>query len=98
MYPFQSVPEITDLLNFVAARANEKWKILGLQLKINLQQLNSIEEKCKQTSLCYAEIFQLWKNNGDPPFTRGTIIRALKARVVGEYQLADELQEKFCKQ
>ena len=96
--PFQSVPAISDLLNLVAARANEKWKLLGLQLKLSLQQLNSIEEKCKQAILCYAEIFQLWQNKGDPPFTWGTIINTLKAPSVGEAKLAAELQEMLHKQ
>ena len=96
--PLQSAPEITDLLNMIAARANEKWKVIGLQLKLNLQQLNSIDEKYKQTILCYAEMFQVWKNKGDPPFTWDTIIDALKAPMVGEAQLATELQESLCKQ
>ena len=96
--PLQSAPEITDLLNMIAARANEKWKVVGLQLKLSLQLLNSIDEKYKQTVLCYAEMFQVWKNNGDPPFTWGTIIDALKAPIVGEAQLATELQESLCKQ
>ena len=96
--PLQSAPEITDLLNLIAARANEKWKVVGLQLKLSLQLLNSIDEKYKQTVLCYAEMFQVWKNNGDPPFTWGTIIDALKAPIVGEAQLATELQESLSKQ
>ena len=97
--PLQSAPEITDLLNLIAARAMQwKWKVVGLQLKISLQLLNSIDEKYKQTVLCYAEMFQVWKNNGDSPFTWGTIIDALKAPIVGEAQLATELQESLCKQ
>ena len=96
--PLQSVPDITDLLDRAAARACEKWKIIGLKLKISLQQLNSIEERYRQAILCYAEIFQLWKNKGDPSYTWGTIIAVLKAPSVGEAQLATELQEWLCKQ
>ena len=96
--PLESVPDITDLLDKVAASANEKWKIVGLKFKISLQQLNSIDEKYKQAILCYAEVFQLWKNKGDPPFTWGTIIDVLKAPSVGEAQLATELQEWLRKQ
>ena len=91
--PLQSVPNIADLLDKVAARANEKWKIVGLKLKISLQQLNSIDEKYKQAILCYAEVFQLWQNKGDPSFTWSTIIAVLQAPSVGEAQLATELQE-----
>ena len=96
--PLQSAPEITDLLNKVAARANEKWKILGLQLKLSFAELKSIHEEHKQASLCYAEMFQLWKNKHDPPFTWGTIFDALKAPIVDETRLATELQEWLCKQ
>ena len=94
----QSAPKIKDLLNKVAARANEKWKSVGLQLDMELPELNTIEDRINQANLCYAEMFQLWKTKGDPPFTWGTIIDALKAPSVGETQLATELQDWLCKQ
>ena len=94
----QSAPEIKDLLNKVAVRANDKWKSVGLQLDMELPELNTVEKQNKEASLCYAELFRLWKNNGDPPYTWDTIIDALKAPLVGEAQLATELQEWLCKQ
>ena len=97
--PLQSAPEIKDLLNKVAVRANDKWKSVGLQLDMELPELNTIEDKHnKEANLCYAELFRLWKNNGDPSYTWATIIDALKAPLVGEAKLATELQEWLCKQ
>ena len=91
--PLQSAPEIKDLHNKVAARALHKWKRLGTQLNIDYLKLTSIEEKHKDAFDCYAELFQLWKSKGDPPFTWGTIIDALTAPSVEEIELATQLQD-----
>lgn len=96
--PLQSAPKIKDLLNKVAAKAIDKWISLGLQLDMELPELNTIEDKHKEAIPRYAELFRLWKNKGDPPFTWGTIIDALNAPIVGEAKLATELQESLCKQ
>ena len=91
--PLQSAPEIKELHNKVAARALHKWKRLGTQLDIDFSKLTSVEEKHINSFDCYAEIFQLWKSKGDPPYTLHTIIDALKAPSVEETELATELQE-----
>ena len=82
-----------DLHNKVAARALPKWKRLGIQLNIDFSKLKSIEKEHIDSFDCYAEVFQLWKSKGDPPFTWETIIDALKAPSVRETELATELQE-----
>ena len=91
--PLQSAPETKDQHNKVAARAPDKWKRLGTQLNIDYSKLKSIEKEHKDAFDCYAEVFQLWKNKGDPPFIWDTIIDALKAPSVEEIELATELQE-----
>ena len=93
--PLQSPPEIKDLHNKVAAKALHKWKRLGIQLKLDFSKLKSIEKEHKDAFDCYAEIFQLWKSKGDPPYTWATIIDALKAPSVEETELATELQDSF---
>ena len=89
--PLQGTPEIKDLHNKVAAKAPDKWKRLGTQLNIDYSKLKSIEKE--HAFDCYAEVFQLWKNKGDPPFIWATIIDALKAPSVEEIELVTELQE-----
>ena len=42
---------------------------------------------------CFAEVFDLWERRGSPPFTWATNIDALRADIVGEVQLAYELEQ-----
>ena len=91
--PLEKQPEQPDLLNQVAAKATDKWKKLGLQLKIENHKLKNIQRENPGDSLdCYAEMFELWKKHGSPPYTWRTIIDALRAGIVGEIHLADELK------
>ena len=84
-------PEYFDLLHKVAARATDKWKYMGLQLDIPMDQLNSMT--ATDPISCYADVFNWWQKNGSPPYTWATIIDALRAPIVGEVQLAHELEE-----
>ena len=76
----------------MAARATDKWEWIGLQLDIEYHQLKTIS-KSQDYRSCYAEVFSMWQKSGDPPFTWATIIEVLKAPIVGEDQLAKELEE-----
>ena len=89
--PLNRPPEHYTLLNKVAVDAMDKWKKIGLALDIPMGQLNSITTT--DPILCYADIFNWWQRNGSPPYTWATIIDALRAPIVGEVQLAHELEE-----
>ena len=89
--PLNRPLEYNFLLNKVAVDAMDKWKKIGLVLNIPIGQLNSITTT--DPILCYAEIFNWWQRNGSPPYTWATIIDALRAPIVGEVQLAHELEE-----
>ena len=89
--PLNRPPEYYTLLNKVAVGAIDKWKKIGLLLDIPIGQLNSVTTT--DPILCYAEIFNLWQRNGSPPYTWATIIDALRSPIVGERQLAHELEE-----
>ena len=89
-----SAPEILGLLNEVASKAINKWRMVGLHLGIELQKLEAIEnENRDSTILCYAQVFEMWKRTGKPPYTWATIIEVLKAPAVEEMQLALELEK-----
>ena len=75
----------------MAARATDKWKCIGIQLDIPMDQLNSMT--ATDPIICYADVFNWWQRNGSPPYTWATIIDALRAPIVGEVQLAHELEE-----
>ena len=84
------VPKMKDLLNQVASKAKDKWKIVGIQLEIGQDQLNTI--KHSNPIECYSEIFELWKNRGTPPFTWETILEALTSPAVEEGALANKVE------
>ena len=89
--PLNRPPEHYTLLNKVGVGAMDKWKKIGLALDIPVSQLNSITTT--DPILCYAEIFNWWQRNGSPPYTWATIIDVLRAPIVGEVQLAHELEK-----
>ena len=64
---------------------------MGLQLNVPTDQLNSMTTT--DPISCYADVFNWWQRNGSPPYTWATIIDALRASIVGEVQLAHELEE-----
>ena len=89
----QKPPTIPDLLNKVAAEASDKWKKLGQQLLIEQHKLKTISRENDDSLDCFAEVFELWQKRGSPPYTWATIIDALRAKIVGEVQLAYELEQ-----
>ena len=89
----QKRPRISDLLNQVAAKASDKWEILGLHLGINYDQLKTIATENQDNLTCYVEIFEQWKKNGTPPYTWATIIDALREPSVDKVDLAMELEQ-----
>ena len=91
--PLNRAPEYLDLLNKVAARVRHKWEEIGLQLSIDMSYLKSIWTMKQDPVRCFADIFDVWQRNGSPPYTWATIIDALRAPIVGEVQLACELEE-----
>ena len=89
----QNPPNIPDLLNKVAAKASNKWKKLGHQLFIEHHKLKTISRENDDSLDCFAEVFELWQKRRSPPYMWATIIDALRADIVGEVQLAYELEQ-----
>ena len=82
---------MNDFLNKVASRARDKWKVFGLQLNIELHELNTIQNS--DPILCFAEVFNIWKNKGDPSFTWATIVEALRSPIVNQNNVAKEIED-----
>ena len=92
--PLNTEPELSDLLNKVADKTRSIWETIGLQLNISSDRIKSISESYPRSPIrCYAEVFDVWRKSGSPPYTWATIIDALRAPIVGEHQLATELQQ-----
>ena len=91
--PLEKPPKHPDLLNQVAAKVSDKWRKLGDQLDVEHHKLKTIQKENPGDSLdCCSEMLVVWKKNGSPPYTWGTVINALRAKFVGEIRLADELE------
>ena len=89
----QREPTIPDLLNKVSFKASDKWELIGLQLNIEGHQLTTISTETKNAILRHERVFRMWQTRGSPPFTWATIVNALRAPIVGEERLANDLEE-----
>ena len=88
-------PDVSDLMNEVAAKIPNKWRDVGLQLGLDQSELDGIAiESPRDTNLCYSKVFTRWKNknSAEHPYTLSTIVRALRAPAVGVERLADEIK------
>ena len=99
-YPagLDSQPELSDLMNEVAAKIPSKWRDVGLQLGLDQGVLEGIASISPgDTNLRYANVFTLWKNQNSTthPYTWSTIVQALQSPAVGERRLADEIMSEL---
>ena len=85
-------------MNRVATPCKNKWDLVGAQLDIKSVDLNSIKSSCENNLQCFMDLFDLWRRNGNPPYTWATIINVLKAPSVGEEQVAKDVTEWLSKQ
>lgn len=88
---YDKPPKLKDLLNKVAAKCENKWELVGIQLDLEPSKLGSFKrDSCIH---CFKEVFQLWEKKGDPPYTWDTIIDVLNADSIGENSLANDLKK-----
>ena len=97
-YPagLHSQPELSDLMNKVAAEIPSKWRDMGLQLGVDHGILEGIAFISPgDTNHCYSNLFTRWKNQNSAtyPYTWLTLVQALESRAVGEKRLADVKNE-----
>ena len=87
----QSAPELSDVMNEVAAKIPEKWHEVGIQLGLEQHQLKFLSESSPPGSQLFASVFTAWKNCMRKDYTWATLIQALKTPAVNELRLAREL-------
>ena len=93
-----SEPELSDLMNEVAANIPKRWRDVGLQLGLDpgvLKRIATISQG--DTNLCYVNVFTQWKKQTSTthPYTWSTVVRALKTPAVGEQRLADKIKSEL---
>lgn len=99
-YPagLESEPELPDLMNEVAAEIPNRWRDVGIQLRVNHGVLEGIATiSLGDTNQCYSNVFIRWKNQHleTHPYTWSTIVHALESRAVGEKRLASRIKNKL---
>ena len=72
---------------------SSKWYNLGVQLRIDIGQLDNIRKD--NLDECLREMLKIWLKQVDPHPTRNALIDALKRRVINEHQLASQLEKKY---
>ena len=88
---YSQEPEMRHLMSHVAKKTPTKWFEVGIQLEIETSTLKVFEEKFRDPTRCYSEVFDEWKKEMKQPYTWYTMIDALEA--VGERTLASDIRE-----
>ena len=90
-----SEPDLSDLINEIAAEIPSKWRDMGQQLGLDQGKIDGIALiSPEDTNRCYSNLFSMWKNSNstEHPYTWSTVVRALKTRAVGEVRLAAKIK------
>ena len=72
-----------------------KWYQLGLQLKVNIGRLESIQVQFSDPECQLLEMLKTWLTTSENTSWQ-TLTDALKSRSVGASQLAGEVEKKYC--
>jgi len=72
---------------------SSKWYNLGIQLRVDVGELDSIKKEGLVPVDCLREMLKIWLKQVDPHPTRNALITALKSRVINEQQLASHLEK-----
>lgn len=74
----------------------EKWHEIGIQLSIELSDLNTIEEQHSRIERRFSEMLAFWLDrNTKTPVCWESILGALKSPTVNKRWLAEKLHKKF---
>ena len=76
--------------------ARTKWYDIGLELKVPVGTLDSIEAQSDDAKKCLLDTLKHWLKTVDPKPTWQALVDALRSCVVEENQLANSLEEKHC--
>ena len=89
-----SKPHLKDLMDALYHKVADKWKAIGILLKIPKGKLASIAETNQRNPHnCLVEMLETWLERVYPPATWTAIIEAME--FLGEGQLGKELREKY---
>ena len=74
---------------------SSRWYDLGVQLRIDVGDLDNIKKNNPVVNECLREMLKIWLKQVAPYPTRNALINVLKCPVIDEQQLANKLQTKY---
>ena len=89
-----SSPQLSDLMNFIAAKIPEKWREVGSQLGLDSADINRIEAEVPthKSTPCYLAVFYKWESKGTTEYTWNTLLKALRTPLVDASKLANTIE------
>lgn len=82
-------PPLHELCEYI--RVGTKWYQVGVQLKLDIKELDTIEELNKDVIFKVTKMFQLWLNTNSQA-SRDEIVKVLKKGIIGETALAERYE------
>ena len=76
--------------------ARNKWYDIGIELKVDVSTLKSIESKYSDAKDCLREVITGWLKAVSPKPTWRSLVDALRQPAVDESKLAAVLEGKYC--
>ena len=90
------VDDLGDVLEETLS-SSTKWYKIGLRLKVPVAKLDGIRREFSDQEDCLCEMLKEWlKGTAETRQTWEVLIEALKSQTVGETQLANQLEMKYC--
>ena len=90
MMLLQERPTLDELCEHIVIGI--KWYQLGIQLKLDVTQLDVIDKETSDVTQKTSKMFQLWLST-NPLATRRHVLEALRKRVIGENNVANEYEK-----
>ena len=88
----EDLPEVRGALYEVCA----KWYDIGVELRLSIGALNAIRKNFPDTADCLREMCSNWLRCVNPSPSWEALIKVLASPPVGEWQLAQQLRDKYC--
>ena len=89
------INDLKDVID-VLFDVSRKWYYIGLQLNIQVDILENIKHQESDDSNRLREMLIIWLKQVNPLPSWEALVSALKGRTVGEAQLAEQIQQKYC--
>ena len=88
--------DISEVLT-VLHDVQDKWFVLGVQLKVSVASLRAIRAQFQNPGDCLLEMLTEWLSNVPSP-TWQSVVDALASKPVGQTTLAGQITAKYCQQ